>query len=230
MKDDMPNYDDFSGAVRVFPLPNLVLYPHVVQPLHVFEPRYRQMTIDALADDRLLALALLQPGWEADYDGRPAIYPVVCLTHIEADQRLEDERFNILVRGLKRARVRREIHFEKSYRTIEIDVVNDGSAPAAGVAAALRKELRHVARPWFPPQEAAGAYFDKLLQAGLPVGVLVDLLAFAVPLTLADKQRLLDELDPERRANLLMASLTAARSSVTTDGADRPFPPGFSAN
>ena len=53
---------DFSGTVRLFPLPNLVMFPHVVQPLHIFEPRYREMLEDALEHDRLLAMALLQPG------------------------------------------------------------------------------------------------------------------------------------------------------------------------
>ena len=62
------------GQARLFPLPNLVLFPHVVQPLHIFEPRYRQLMADALADDRLIAMALLRPGWEEDYHGnRPSI-------------------------------------------------------------------------------------------------------------------------------------------------------------
>ncbi len=56
--------DDFSGRVRLFPLPNLVLFPHVVQPLHMFEPRYCEMLQDALAGDRLLAMVLLEQGWE----------------------------------------------------------------------------------------------------------------------------------------------------------------------
>ena len=66
----------FGGVARLFPLPNLVLFPHVVQGLHIFEPRYRQLMADALAADRLIALVLLKPGWEKDYDGRPAIEAV----------------------------------------------------------------------------------------------------------------------------------------------------------
>src|SRR3954447_25834770 len=94
--------ENFSGKVRLFPLPNLVLFPHVLQPLHIFEPRYRQMTRDALAGDRLLGMALLRPGWEGDYQGRPAIEPVVCLCKITKDQALDDGCFNLLVRGLAR--------------------------------------------------------------------------------------------------------------------------------
>src|SRR6188474_3512723 len=62
MNDDLDALSHFAGRARLFPLPNLVLFPHVVQPLHVFEPRYRSLTADALGDDRLISMALLKPG------------------------------------------------------------------------------------------------------------------------------------------------------------------------
>src|SRR4051812_1530562 len=102
MNDDQHAPANFSGPARLLPLPNLVLFPHVVQPLHVFEPRYRQMTADALAGDRLIALVLLRPGWEAEYEDRPPVHPVACLGRIVADQQLPDGRYNLLVRGLAR--------------------------------------------------------------------------------------------------------------------------------
>ena len=64
MSGDASHPDDFSGPVRLFPLPNLVLFPYVLQPLHIFQPRYRELMADALHDDRLIALATLKPGWE----------------------------------------------------------------------------------------------------------------------------------------------------------------------
>src|SRR5580700_9155649 len=96
--------EGFSCTARLFPLPNLVLFPHVIQPLHVFEPRYRQLMEDALQADRLMAIALLQPGWEEDYHQRPPIHPVVCIGRIFKEERLEDGRFNLLLQGLCRAR------------------------------------------------------------------------------------------------------------------------------
>src|SRR5687768_2370471 len=66
-------------AVPLFPLPNVVLFPRAVLPLHIFEERYKTMAADALAGDRLVAMALLRPGWEKSYYGRPAIEPVVCV-------------------------------------------------------------------------------------------------------------------------------------------------------
>ena len=62
MSDDFSPLAGFAGTARLFPLPNLVFFPQVMQPLHIFEPRYRQMTADALAGDRLIALVLLTAG------------------------------------------------------------------------------------------------------------------------------------------------------------------------
>src|SRR5436853_468650 len=103
MNDDQYILANFPGRARLFPLPNLVLFPHVVQPLHVFEPRYRQMTADALADDRLITLVLLKPGWEDAGNKPPAVHPVACLGRVVADQLLPDGRYNLLLRGLSRA-------------------------------------------------------------------------------------------------------------------------------
>jgi Lon protease-like protein len=120
MNEDSSALQEFSGVARLFPLPNVVLFPFLVQPLHIFEPRYRQMAIDALAGDRLIATALLRPGWEAKYDGKPAVFPVVCLGRIVSDQRLPDGRFNIQLRGLSRARILQEVDNGKRYRSAQV--------------------------------------------------------------------------------------------------------------
>ena len=64
-----------SELLPLFPLPNVVLFPNVFLPLHIFEPRYREMVADALASDRMIGMVLLRPGWEHDYEGRPPVYP-----------------------------------------------------------------------------------------------------------------------------------------------------------
>src|SRR5438270_12967352 len=117
MASDVPELDHFKGTARLFPLPNLVLFPTMLQGLHIFEPRYRQMTADALEDDRLLAPVLLQAGWEAHYQGNPAIHPIACLGKIVSEQKLDDGRYNLQVRGLCRVRVIRELSNGKLYRT-----------------------------------------------------------------------------------------------------------------
>src|SRR5215212_9539920 len=90
---------DFTGEVRLFPLPNLVMFPHVVQPLHIFEPRYCELLEDALATDNLIAMALLQPGWEQDYEGRPPIADIVCVGRVVSHARLPENRHNLLLLG-----------------------------------------------------------------------------------------------------------------------------------
>ena len=63
-----------SDFIPIFPLPNVVLFPNVFLPLHIFEPRYREMVGDALAGDRMIGMTLLKPGWEHEYEGRPPVY------------------------------------------------------------------------------------------------------------------------------------------------------------
>lgn len=109
-----------SDLLPIFPLPNVVLFPNVFLPLHIFEARYREMVADALASDRLIGMALLRPGWERDYEGRPPVYPIGCsgvITHVE---RLADGRYNIVLRGLERFRIVGE-EDGKPYRRASIE-------------------------------------------------------------------------------------------------------------
>ena len=92
-------------TIPLFPLPNVVLFPNVFLPLHIFEQRYRAMVSDALAGDRIIGMVLLRPGWEQDYEGRPPIYPVGCAGLITHAERLSDGRFNIVLQGLEKFRV-----------------------------------------------------------------------------------------------------------------------------
>src|SRR6478735_3832682 len=115
----------FSGVVRLFPLPNLVLYPHVMQPLHIFEERYREMLEDALASDRLIAMALLEPGWEDEYDSRPPIAEYACLGKVVAQNRLSDGRYNLLLLGVGRVKIIRELEPLRSFRRAKVELLED---------------------------------------------------------------------------------------------------------
>ncbi len=134
--------EPFSGTARLFPLPNLVLFPHVLQPLHVFEPRYRELVEESLAGDRLIAMALLSPGWETDYDGRPPLYPSACLGRIATYHRFEDGRYNLLLAGLQRIRLVRELEPAKPFREAEAVACQDVySVHRAGQRPALQRCL-----------------------------------------------------------------------------------------
>ena len=95
-------------AIPLFPLPNVVLFPNVFLPLHIFEPRYREMVADALDGDRLIGMVLLRPGWEPGYEGRPPVYPIGCAGLITHHERLPDGRYNIVLRGLEKFRILEE--------------------------------------------------------------------------------------------------------------------------
>jgi Lon protease-like protein len=127
-------------TIPLFPLPNVVLFPGVFLPLHIFEPRYRAMIGEALDGDRLIGMVLLKPGYEAEYEGRPPIYPIGCSGLITHAERLADGRFNIVLQGLERFRVREEDD-SRVYRVGIIERLS-GDTAAASDEPALR-ELRH---------------------------------------------------------------------------------------
>lgn len=122
----------------VFPLPTVVFFPRTYLPLHIFEPRYRQMVTDATSGGQCIAMALLKDGWELDYYGNPAIYPTVCVGRIVSAQPLVDGRSNILLQGLERCEVV-EQHFDKPYReaTIRVTPTQKGHSLPKDVRRAL---------------------------------------------------------------------------------------------
>jgi len=116
-----------AELLPLFPLPNVVLFPNVFLPLHIFEPRYREMVADAVASDRMIGMVLLRPGWEHDYEGNPPVYPIGCSGVITHFERLPDGRFNIVLRGLERFRILEE-DFARSYRRAVIEVIREQPA------------------------------------------------------------------------------------------------------
>src|SRR5437764_15065204 len=84
-------------SMPLFPLPNVVLFPRAVLPLHIFEERYKVMTADTLRGDRRVAMALLKPGWEKNYYQQPEIEPVVCVGRILEHEKLPDGKYNFLL-------------------------------------------------------------------------------------------------------------------------------------
>ena len=141
-----------SVTVPLFPLPNVVLFPGVFLPLHIFESRYRAMTEDALADDRMIGMALLKPGFEAEYEGRPPIYPVGCVGLITHAERLPDGRFNIVLQGVERFRVREEDD-SRVYRLGLIERLGGDIASPSDAATlhALRDRIEHLLVPLVEP-------------------------------------------------------------------------------
>lgn len=232
----MHNFDDlstlpdrFSGRVRLFPLPNLVLFPHVMQPLHIFERRYRDLMEDALAGDRLIAMALLAPGWERDYEGRPLIYPMTCLARIATHVRLADGTYNTLLLGLKRAKLIQELPPRRSFREAKIEICED-IYPVASERCCrkLQRKLRKAILKHVPSLPELHEHLDDLLETRISLGMLTDLIGYVLNIDLAAKQLLLNEPDVCRRTELLLDYLSDIE--MTASSLSAVFPPMFSNN
>jgi ATP-dependent Lon protease len=221
----------FSGIARLFPLPDLVMFPNVIQPLHIFEPRYREMLNDALDSDGLIAMSVLAPGWEADYEGRPELLPQVCLGKVVTHQRLHDGRYNIMLLGSRRARLLAEMPSNRPFRQAEIELIDDvqstcGEANRAEIQIELTARFQK-ALPLSEGLKTQGAVHD-LLTSDLPLGVLTDLVSFALPLDQRLKCELLAEANVDRRARMLLRALGAPPRHIAS--AAPGFPAHFSRN
>jgi ATP-dependent Lon protease len=224
--------EKFSGTVRLFPLPNLVMFPQVMQPLRVFEPRYRELLEDALADDGLIAMATLAPGWEADYEGRPPLARVACLGRVAAHHRFEGGQYNVLLAGLRRVRLLAELPPYKSYREARVEVFDDCyplSAPAARPL--LQRELREAFLRILPDAAQTEDSLEQLLSDDVSLGTLTDLVTYMMDITTRQKVALLAEANVHRRAEALLKHLAVAAVDLSPGSAGvTEFPPEFSAN
>jgi ATP-dependent Lon protease len=224
--------EEFSGRTRLFPLPNLVLFPNVMQPLHIFEPRYCEMLEDALADDRLIAMALLAPGWESEYYGRPSLHSMVCLGRVVLYHRLESGSYNLLLVGLRRARLVRELAPVRSYREAIVEICGDSyPADRAGDTPSLHRRLRDSFVRLIPHLPQSQELLDQLLSTDISLGKLTDVVSYVLDIPIPQKERLLSETNVHRRAEMLLEHLsaTAADLSKGPSGASE-FPPQFSPN
>jgi len=190
----------------VFPLPNLVFFPTTEVPLHIFEPRYREMVGDALAGPGQLVVVLLKPGWERDYYGNPETYEVGTLGQITQHERLSDGRFNLTLLGLRRVRI---VSFVsgKSYRRAQL-LPHDESRPDADSPKAQELEIR-LRRLFAKLLARVARSQDKALELPPAASLeeLVNRLAGTLELPVETKQDLLEQDDLLTRARALGAIL-----------------------
>jgi uncharacterized protein len=173
-------------TIPIFPLPNVVLFPNVFLPLHIFEPRYRQMVEAALAGDRILGMVLLRPGWEGDYEGRPPVYPIGCAGVITHAERLSDGRFNIVLRGMEKFRIASE-DTGQLYRVAQVVPVPEPSAES--VRHEMRGERRRLETLLVPQPEGQG---DPKVPSSMADEDLVNALAQYLEFDPVEKQALLE--------------------------------------
>jgi Lon protease-like protein len=213
MTDAVPS-DTVLEAVPLFPLPNVVLFPRAVLPLHIFEQRYREMTADALVGQRQIAMALPRPGWEKSYYGRPAIEPVVCVGTILSHERLPDGKYNLLLQGQTRARILEELDIDKPYRIARLEPLIEKAAMEIDLSEYRRQLVELLAEGSnFAP--GLTEQFRKLLSGAWPTVDVADLIAFNYFDDPKLKQSMLSDVDVEHRVGRIVTELKALALQVS---------------
>ncbi len=204
----MKKDSDQEEIIPLFPLPSTVFYPGTPLPLHIFEPRYRQMTADALKGERKIGMVLLKPDWESTYFDRPQVFQVGCVGSIEKEVCHPDGKYNFTLVGLRRFRILRELE-GKPYRIAEIGLLDEqneqglSEAPNAtrdGLIDRYR-EFTHL----IPENNSLKKEPDWNL--GNQLSQFVDRFAYRLDLSLEEKQKFLEEQDVLRRAEFLHSFL-----------------------
>lgn len=193
--------------VPVFPLPEVVLFPRTLLRLHVFEPRYRALTADALAGDGIIGIALLRPGYEPLYETLEApIHSVIGVGRIARSEQLDTGRYNLLLQGLARAEVREEQPAAR-YRRAAVEVVESYSAASLDEEAALRLALRDRAAENAALEPDLRQRWMDIIEAESDLDVLTDLLSGSLPAEAELRQVLLREPDVPERARIVIQHL-----------------------
>ena len=197
--------------VPLFPLPGVTFFPETVLPLHIFEPRYRQMVADCLAGDRWLAVGMLRPGWEKDYQGRPPVHAIAGAGEIIQAESLADGRYNLLLDGRWRVRILVEDPpGERAYRLVRAERLADrGPSPDDRTFPERLQELRTAhARLLVALGQSHPDVVGRLTVAGAAPGAVIDRIVSAVVPDAEVRQRVLEAVDVSERLDLAIGALS----------------------
>ena len=197
--------------VPLFPLPGVTFFPETILPLHIFEPRYRQMVADCLAGDRWLAVGMLRPGWEKDYQGRPPVHAIAGAGEIIQAESLADGRYNLLLDGRWRVRILVEDPpGERAYRLVRAERLADrGPSPDDRTFPERLQELRTAhARLLVALGQSHPDVVGRLTVAGAAPGAVIDRIVSAVVPDAEVRQRVLEAVDVSERLDLAIGALS----------------------
>jgi Lon protease-like protein len=188
---------DALSSLPIFPLPNCVLLPGGLLPLHVFEPRYRELTRDCLATHHMMGVARLRPGFETSYYGRPPVYERFGVGKIICSEELPDGRFALLLRGVARVEIARELPGEK-YRRVEARMLDDAKYDAADARAQHRRLITLCDR-LAEVIEQGGPQLRDLVRSFDAPGACADAVAAALIMDADARQEMLETVCPMAR-------------------------------
>ncbi|TVQ33149.1 MAG: hypothetical protein EA376_03590 [Phycisphaeraceae bacterium] len=205
---------NFGRPMPLFPLHGVVLLPHAVMPLHIFEPRYRQMVESALDGAGQIAIATFEgERWKQEYHGTPPLRPVVCVGHIVQHERLFDGRYNILLQGVCRAMIKEEnpTDSERLFREAILKPVGAGEVDEAELPGVRDRMLDLLEAPPLTELAAAKGIVDCLQNEDAPTAAVLELISISIVADNELKYRLLSEADPAARAAMIERELISLR-------------------
>jgi Lon protease-like protein len=188
--------NSLPSTIPIFPLDDLMVFPNILRPLHIFEPRYRAMVADALKGDRVIGMIQLRPGYEANYEGRPPVFAIGCAGVITDFEQLPDGRYNIVLRGLVKFRILSEDQ-SLPYRVARVEAILEEPDNQERAALGKQREQLIALLPSTsePPPPA------------VPDEDVINTLAQYVPIGPLQRQELLELKGPLLRSEALIALL-----------------------
>ncbi len=213
--------DPVPRRFPIFPLPNVVLFPEVLQPLHIFEPRYRRMTEDALEGDRVIGMVLLRE--EAEPSTPPAVFPVGCTGRIVRSERLDDGRFLILLQGEQRFRLESEEKSDLPYRVANARLLDDSDPDSLSTdeRTVLDEERRRIEKLFLSIMEKTLPDSTDEVQARLErlgVTTVIHTVAASLDLPPLEKQSILERDDLADRGRVLRLLLEFKLAELASSG------------
>lgn len=195
--------------VPIFPLPGAILFPRAQLPLHIFEPRYRDMVRDAIEGPG--RIGMIQP-LRLDDDNHAPLYDVGCIGELAGIEELEDGRFNIVLLGTNRFRMVRETSEDEAYRSADVDIESFDDSEPPPLSLAQRAEVEREARRL---GDAMGLAVDWAAVGRLDDEMLVNAIAQVAPFDVGAKQALLEQATLDDRADLLVQLMQFHRAAVS---------------
>lgn len=202
----------------MFPLPGVVLFPHALLPLHIFEERYRKMARDLLASHRHLAVALLQSPTDDGENERPAVRPVMGVGEVVMAHELTDGRFNLIVRGRARVELQEEHDTNEPYRLIVAKVRADQPVVNPQEVADADQSLRALVARLADSIPDGGELLRQVVASQATPAELADVLAAALVVDVRRRQRLLETRDLVKRIERVTAQVVDMTSRIGPTG------------
>jgi|TARA_B100001079_G_scaffold267185_1_gene275478 hypothetical protein len=205
--------EDFSGRVPIFPLPNVVFFPHTFLPLNIFEERYRAMVADAAKGEKLICMTLLKPGYDEDYEGSPPIHTTGTVGFMPLKKDQKDGTSDILLVGMDKVKIN-EIPSDTPYRMAEVEILHEiiGESDTEALQDKIFQQFNLLT------DDNLLSIATQFFSEGLDFEMAVNLVISHLEIEAGEKQKLLELDDLSLRAKVLLQYLESdLRVDIASD-------------